>query len=30
MSDRKAPLIGEQDRGDVDRDTLAVRVDLRS
>jgi len=29
MSDRNAPPIGEQDRGDVDRDALAVWVDLR-
>ena len=30
MPDRNAPPIGKQDRGDVDRDALAVWVDLRS
>ena len=30
MPDRNSPPIREQDRGDVDRDALAVWVDLRS
>ena len=30
MPDRNAPPIREQDRGDVDRDALAVWADLRS
>ena len=29
MPDRNAPPIREQDRGDVDRDALAMWVDLR-